>query len=95
MHGSEQRLGWAGLSTGCAACRAHMGPLPSVCRKFLSAHPEERGRLWEVEPPGTWGQRDSIWLKVQLQQSRLPDRELASESALSALFLSVTEVQID
>ncbi|XP_074173708.1 protein FAM169B isoform X5 [Rhinolophus sinicus] len=46
-----------------------------VCRKFLSAHPEERGRLWEVEPPGAWGQRGSIWLKVQLQESRLPDRE--------------------
>nr|XP_060473743.1 protein FAM169B-like isoform X2 [Panthera onca] len=44
-----------------------------VCRKFLLAHPEERGRLWEVEPPGAWGQRGSIWLKVQLQQSRLPD----------------------
>ncbi|XP_036909606.1 protein FAM169B isoform X3 [Sturnira hondurensis] len=44
-----------------------------VCRKFLSAHPEERGRLWEVEPPGAWGQRDSIWLQVQLRQSRLPD----------------------
>ncbi|XP_074210060.1 protein FAM169B isoform X1 [Camelus bactrianus] len=44
-----------------------------VCRKFLAAHPEERGRLWEVEPPGAWGQRGSIWLKVQLQQSRHPD----------------------
>ncbi|XP_059036097.1 protein FAM169B-like isoform X2 [Mustela lutreola] len=44
-----------------------------VCRKFLLAHPEERGRLWEVEPPGAWGQRGSIWLKVRLQQSRPPD----------------------
>ncbi|XP_057581122.1 protein FAM169BP-like [Hippopotamus amphibius kiboko] len=44
-----------------------------VCRKFLMAHPEERGRLWEVEPPGAWGQRGNIWLKVQLQQSRRPD----------------------
>ncbi|XP_054417955.1 protein FAM169B-like [Pteronotus mesoamericanus] len=43
-----------------------------VCSKFLLAHPEQRGRLWEAEPPGAWGQRDSIWLKVQLQQSRLP-----------------------
>ncbi|KAM8783449.1 protein FAM169B-like [Rhynchonycteris naso] len=45
-----------------------------VCRKFLLAHPEEQGRLWEVEPPGAWGQRASIWLKVQLQPSGLPDR---------------------
>ncbi|XDB62079.1 hypothetical protein ABFV05_015695 [Capra hircus] len=45
-----------------------------VCRKFLAAHPAERGRLWEVEPPGAWGQRGNIWLKIQLQQSRLhPD----------------------
>ncbi|XP_069909593.1 protein FAM169B isoform X3 [Oryctolagus cuniculus] len=42
-----------------------------VCRQFLLAYPEERGRLWEVEPPGAWGQRTSIWLKVQLQQARL------------------------
>ncbi|XP_015997316.2 protein FAM169B isoform X2 [Rousettus aegyptiacus] len=42
-----------------------------VCRKFLCARPEERGRLWEVEPPGAWGQRGSIWLKVQLRQPRL------------------------
>ncbi|XP_072593286.1 protein FAM169B isoform X1 [Vulpes vulpes] len=44
-----------------------------VCRKFLEAHPEERGRLWEVEPPGAWGQRGSIWLKVRQQQAQLPD----------------------
>ncbi|XP_070334276.1 protein FAM169B isoform X2 [Odocoileus virginianus] len=44
-----------------------------VCRKFLAAHPAERGRLWEVEPPGAWGQRGNIWLKVQLQQSRQAD----------------------
>ncbi|KAB1257430.1 Protein FAM169B [Camelus dromedarius] len=44
-----------------------------VCRKFLAAHPEERGRLWEVGALGAWGQRGSIWLKVQLQQSRDPD----------------------
>ncbi|CAK6442465.1 unnamed protein product [Pipistrellus nathusii] len=40
-----------------------------VCRRFLLAHPEERARLWEVEAPGAWGQRGSIWLKVQLQQA--------------------------
>ncbi|XP_058398351.1 protein FAM169B-like isoform X4 [Diceros bicornis minor] len=44
-----------------------------VCRKFLSARPEEQGRLWEVEPPGAWGQRGNIWRKVQLQQSRLSE----------------------
>ncbi|XP_060040383.1 protein FAM169B isoform X5 [Erinaceus europaeus] len=45
-----------------------------VCSKFLSAHPEERGRLWEVEPPGAWGQRINIWLKIQLQRGRPTDR---------------------
>ncbi|XP_054550732.1 protein FAM169B [Talpa occidentalis] len=46
-----------------------------VCRKFLLAHPEEQGRLWEVEPPGAWGQRANIWLKIQLHLSRHPDCE--------------------
>ncbi|XP_053437764.1 uncharacterized protein LOC128579727 isoform X5 [Nycticebus coucang] len=45
----------------------------TVCRRFLRAWPEERGRLWEVETPGAWGQRSNIWLKVQLQQAGLPD----------------------
>ncbi|XP_028679393.1 protein FAM169B-like [Erpetoichthys calabaricus] len=37
-----------------------------VCRKFLTAHPEERDRLYEVEAPGDWGQRQNIWLLIQL-----------------------------
>lgn len=65
------------MATAEDATRADSrGLLPSVCRKFLLAHPEQRGRLWEVEPPGAWGQRGSIWLKLRLQQSRLPDCEL-------------------
>ncbi|XP_042554466.1 protein FAM169B-like isoform X1 [Dipodomys spectabilis] len=44
-----------------------------VCRRFLLACPGVRGRLWEVEPPGAWGQRINIWLRVQLQQAGLPD----------------------
>ncbi|KAM5175997.1 protein FAM169B-like [Callospermophilus lateralis] len=43
-----------------------------VCRQFLLAHPEERGRLWEVKGRGARGQRVNIWLKVQ-QQARLPE----------------------
>ncbi|XP_023583578.1 protein FAM169B [Trichechus manatus latirostris] len=46
-----------------------------VCRKFLLTCPEERGRLWEVEPPGAWGQRVNIWLKIQLQQCQLPEQQ--------------------
>ncbi|KAK7822151.1 hypothetical protein U0070_000715, partial [Myodes glareolus] len=44
-----------------------------VLRRFLSIHPGERGRLWEVEPPGDWGQRTNIWLKVCLQEARPQD----------------------
>ena len=73
--GSES-WGWAGRGTQGRVGTVSSPPdrsvhLPPVCRKFLTAHPAERGRLWEVEPPGAWGQRDNIWLKVQLQQSRL------------------------
>ncbi|MBZ3878003.1 Protein FAM169B [Sciurus carolinensis] len=52
-----------------------------VCRQFLLAHPEERGRLWEVETLGARGQRVNIWLKVQ-QQARLPDGERQDQCPL-------------
>lgn len=86
--GRESR-GWAGRGTQGRAGRASGPPdrgvrLPPVCRQFLAAHPAERGRLWEVEPPGAWGQRGNIWLKVQLQQSRQPDCELGWRRALWA-----------
>ncbi|KAG8516362.1 Protein FAM169B, partial [Galemys pyrenaicus] len=68
-----------------------------VCRKFLLAHPEEQARLWEVEPPGAWGQRANIWLKMQLQLSRHPDREPeGTEVHLCPVTPSVgPEVQMD
>ncbi|XP_054858702.1 protein FAM169B-like [Eublepharis macularius] len=40
-----------------------------VCQRFLDTHLEERARLWEVEAPGDWSQRVSIWLKIQLAQN--------------------------
>lgn len=46
-----------------------------VLRQFLLTCPGERGRLWEVEPPGAWGQLVNIWLKVYLQERRLQDGE--------------------
>ncbi|XP_042333161.1 protein FAM169B-like isoform X3 [Sceloporus undulatus] len=49
-----------------------------VCQKFLEIHPEEQSRLWEVEAPGDWSQRVSIWLKIQLERN-LP-REVDSGS---------------
>ncbi|XP_069078868.1 protein FAM169B-like isoform X2 [Pleurodeles waltl] len=39
-----------------------------VCQKFLQSHPEEQDRLWEVEAPGDWSQRENIWLQIQLRQ---------------------------
>ncbi|KFP27523.1 Protein FAM169B, partial [Colius striatus] len=35
-----------------------------VCQKFLQTYPEEQKRLWEVEAPGDWSQRENIWLKI-------------------------------
>lgn len=46
-----------------------------VLKEFLLTCPGERGRLWEVEPPGAWDQRVNIWLKVYLQERRLQDGE--------------------
>ncbi|XP_060116322.1 protein FAM169B-like [Heteronotia binoei] len=48
-----------------------------VCRQFLDTHPEEQSRLWEVEAPGDWSQRTSIWLTVQLAQNH-PEREITN-----------------
>uniref|UniRef100_G1P2K9 Family with sequence similarity 169 member B n=1 Tax=Myotis lucifugus TaxID=59463 RepID=G1P2K9_MYOLU len=42
-----------------------------VIKEVPAGPPGEAGALWEVEPPGAWGQRGSIWLKVQLQQAGL------------------------
>ncbi|XP_029430211.1 protein FAM169B isoform X2 [Rhinatrema bivittatum] len=53
-----------------------------VCQKFLQLYPEERERLWEVEAPGDWSQRENIWLKIQLghaQAARLHDLRKSSE----------------
>ncbi|MBN3312347.1 F169B protein, partial [Atractosteus spatula] len=36
-----------------------------VCRKFLLAHEEQRDRLFEVEAPGGWSQRRSVWLQAR------------------------------
>ncbi|XP_052616182.1 protein FAM169B-like [Peromyscus californicus insignis] len=44
-----------------------------VLKQFLLAHPGERGRLWEVESPGAWGQRVNIWLNICLQEAGLHD----------------------
>ncbi|XP_061855975.1 protein FAM169B isoform X2 [Colius striatus] len=38
-----------------------------VCQKFLQTYPEEQKRLWEVEAPGDWSQRENIWLKIQME----------------------------
>lgn len=52
----------------------HGLPLP-VLRQFLLTCPGERGRLWEVDPPGAWGQRVNIWLKVYLRERTRQDGE--------------------
>ncbi|KAM9311925.1 protein FAM169B-like [Gastrophryne carolinensis] len=40
-----------------------------VCHRFLLDNPKEQDRLWEVEPPGDWGQRMNIWLRIQLGET--------------------------
>ncbi|XP_069018664.1 protein FAM169B [Embiotoca jacksoni] len=74
---TEEFLGVSSpLSTGMAA----------VLRTFLQKHEEHRGRLYEVEAPGGWAQRQNIWLNIQLgryplgvnEESR-PDNETNTE----------------
>uniref|UniRef100_A0A3B4Y5X4 Family with sequence similarity 169 member B n=1 Tax=Seriola lalandi dorsalis TaxID=1841481 RepID=A0A3B4Y5X4_SERLL len=40
--------------------------MAAVCRRFLQQHEEHRDRLYEVEAPGGWTQRQNIWLNIQL-----------------------------
>ncbi|XP_043934273.1 protein FAM169B-like [Protopterus annectens] len=49
-----------------------------VCSKFLQCHPEMQNILWEVEAPGDWSQRNSIWLQIQLEHA-LPVCSLAHD----------------
>ncbi|XP_072138178.1 protein FAM169B, partial [Mobula birostris] len=37
-----------------------------VCHRYLQARPEEQDRLWEVESPGGWSQRENVWLLIQM-----------------------------
>ncbi|KAF7225124.1 protein FAM169B [Nothobranchius furzeri] len=57
MFSSEEFLGVSSpLSPSMAA----------VVRRFLLQHQEHRERLYEVEAPGGWTQRQNIWLNIQL-----------------------------
>ncbi|XP_044139128.1 protein FAM169B-like [Bufo gargarizans] len=40
-----------------------------VCGRFLADNHKEQDRLWEVDPPGDWSQRTSIWLQIQLGET--------------------------
>lgn len=62
-----------------------------VCQTFLWSHPEEQDRLWEVEAPGDWSQRENIWLKIQLRQrmSVLYEHEAPEDSFKEANVCSV------
>ncbi|XP_033616889.1 protein FAM169B isoform X2 [Fukomys damarensis] len=51
-----------------------------VCRHFLLACPEQRGRLWEVKAPGTLDQRINIWLQIQLQQEHCLGEEVENKN---------------
>ncbi|XP_055518538.1 protein FAM169B isoform X3 [Leucoraja erinacea] len=37
-----------------------------VCHRYLQSRPEDQNRLWEVEAPGDWSQRQNVWLLIQM-----------------------------
>ncbi|XP_062327773.1 protein FAM169B-like [Osmerus eperlanus] len=53
--------------------------MAAVCRKYLQLHPSQRERLYEVEPPGGWGQRRNIWLNIQLRRCANDEKNRAGE----------------
>ncbi|XP_067105539.1 protein FAM169B [Osmerus mordax] len=53
--------------------------MAAVCRKYLQLHPSQRERLYEVEPPGGWGQRRNIWLNIQLRRCANDKKNRAGE----------------
>ncbi|XP_046898553.1 uncharacterized protein LOC124482185 [Hypomesus transpacificus] len=53
--------------------------MAAVCRKYLQLHPSQKERLYEVEPPGGWGQIRNIWLNIQLRRCANDDKKRAGE----------------
>ncbi|XP_051898348.1 protein FAM169B [Pristis pectinata] len=51
-----------------------------VCRRYLQSRPEEQDRLWEVEAPGDWSQRENVWLLIQMGGVPSVDASAHSES---------------
>ncbi|XP_066558040.1 protein FAM169B [Amia ocellicauda] len=62
-----------------------------VCRKYLLTHQKQRDRLYEVEAPGGWGERRSVWLQIQLSHIPKNSKEQALSLEVSKGEVNATE----